>query len=365
MLNNKASRFKITCIIHSLSLGGMEKVMSGLLNFFAKREGVEVSLLLIGRYRSVDFAISDRIQIHIPDFEFDPERRNLSSLKTMRFIRKAIKEIDPNTILSFGEYWNNLVLLSLSGLKYPVYISDRSEPNKDLGKVQNLLRDKLYPKAAGYIAQTAQAKEIAYNKNWNINIVVIGNPINKVSDIITVEKKNIVLTVGRLIPTKHIDELIQIFRKIDSSDWQLVIVGGNSKNLNLLEEYKQLVCELKMEDRIHLVGSKTNVADYYKNAKIFAFTSSSEGFPNVIGEAMAYGLPVIAYDCLAGPSDLIMDQETGFLVEERNQQQYIENLKKLMENSELRHKQGLRALKKIQDFDADAIAEKFFAFITK
>lgn len=355
----------ICFVIHSLQVGGMERVMSQIISYFTKTSSFNVHLVLYGIKREIFYEVPKEVIIHKPKFEFDNSKRLSSTLKTLRFLRRKIKEIDPISVLSFGERWNNLVLLSLSGLKYPVYISDRSEPNKNLGKVQNLLRDKLYPKAAGYIAQTAQAKEIAYNKNWNNNIVVIGNPINKVSDIITVEKKNIVLTVGRLIPTKHIDELIQIFRKIDSSDWQLVIVGGNSKNLSLLEEYKQLVCELKLEDRIHLVGSKTNVADYYKNAKIFAFTSSSEGFPNVIGEAMAYGLPVIAYDCMAGPSDLIMDQETGFLVEERNQQQYIENLKKLMDNSELRHKQGLRALKKIQDFDADAIAEKFFAFITK
>jgi hypothetical protein len=85
----------------------------------------------------------------------------------MRFLRKKVKNIDPDTILSFGEYWNNLVLLSLYGLKYPVYISDRSQPDKDLGRVQNRLRDLLYPKAAGFIAQTSKAKEICLNKRWN------------------------------------------------------------------------------------------------------------------------------------------------------------------------------------------------------
>jgi GalNAc-alpha-(1->4)-GalNAc-alpha-(1->3)-diNAcBac-PP-undecaprenol alpha-1,4-N-acetyl-D-galactosaminyltransferase len=356
---------KITCIIHSLTIGGMERVMANLLNSFADRDNVEVTLLLIGRFRTVDFDISDKVQIYIPDFEFKPNQRFLSTLKTIQFIRKNIQEINPNTVLSFGEYWNNMVLMSLRGMKHPVFISDRSQPNKSLGKIQNLLRDKLYPKAAGYIAQTEEAKEIAHKNKWNKNTTVIGNPINHILKPINLDKENIVLTVGRLISTKHIDELIEIFREINDENWKLVIVGGNAKNLNLLDEYKELIKTLGLEHYIELVGAKSNVSDYYKKAKIFAFTSSSEGFPNVIGEAMSYGLPVIAYDCTAGPSDLINDGETGFLIEERDQKKYIENLKKLMQEEQLRNIQSSKALEKIKDFDAEKIAEQFFTFITK
>jgi GalNAc-alpha-(1->4)-GalNAc-alpha-(1->3)-diNAcBac-PP-undecaprenol alpha-1,4-N-acetyl-D-galactosaminyltransferase len=49
----------------------------------------------------------------------------------------------------------------------------------------------------------------------------------------------------------------------------------------------------------------------------------------VIGEAMSYGLPVIAYDCTAGPSDLIVDGETGFLIEERDQKTYTEKTRSI------------------------------------
>lgn len=364
MKNNKR-KLKIVCIIHSLGLGGMERVMAILLNSFAQRKGVEVSLLLIGRDRNVSFELVDNIQVYQPDFTFNPQQRNLSTMKTMRFIRKRVKEINPDTILSFGEYWNNLVLLSLYGLKYPVYVSDRSQPNKNLGKVQNLMRNKLYPTASGYIAQTEKAAEIAQKNQWNKNIAIIGNPITQVSEDKTVEKENIILTVGRLIPTKHIDELMEMFKTINDKDWKLIVVGGNAKNLHLLEDYQQRVKKWNLEDRIHLVGAQTNVADYYKKAKIFAFTSSSEGFPNVVGEAMAFGLPVIAYDCVAGPSDLIEDGKTGFLIEERNQERYIKNLKRLMSDAGLRKTLGENGKEKTMAFDADKIANKFFNFITK
>src|SRR5690554_3033882 len=204
----QSNKRKITCIIHALTLGGMERVMVLLLHEFSKNKDVEVSLLLIGKTRQIDFELPSNINIYSPSFDFKPNKRTLSTVKTLKFIRKTIKEINPNSILSFGEYWNNLVLLSLYGLKYPVYISDRSQPNKNLGKLQNKLRDKLYPNAAGYIAQTTMAGDIARKNKWNTNIEIIGNPINQVTDNYMMEKENLILTVGRLITTKHIDELI-------------------------------------------------------------------------------------------------------------------------------------------------------------
>jgi GalNAc-alpha-(1->4)-GalNAc-alpha-(1->3)-diNAcBac-PP-undecaprenol alpha-1,4-N-acetyl-D-galactosaminyltransferase len=287
-MDNKPKRTIAFCI-PSLAFGGMERVMSLLLNKFSENEN-ELHLVLFGRNREINYAIPDSIIIHCPSFLYDSSSRIIFTFKSLFFIRNTIKTIKPDTILSFGEYWNNLVLLALFKLKYPVYISDRSQPNKNLGKVQDFLRDKLYPKAAGYIAQTEKAREIAHKKKWSKNTTVIGNPINQNSNLTSSDKENIVLTVGRLIPTKHIDELIEIFKTVNNVNWKLVIVGGNAKNLNLLDGYTETVRKLGLEQKIKLVGAISNVSDYYKKA---------EGFPNVIGEAMSYGLSVIACDYIA------------------------------------------------------------------
>tara|TARA_B100000513_G_C11899166_1_gene184860 strand:+ start:275 stop:1363 length:1089 start_codon:yes stop_codon:yes gene_type:complete len=353
----------ICLIIHSLSLGGMERVMSALANNFCERENVIVNLLLIGKEPIVNFDLKAKIRVYKPNFKFDDSKRFKSTIQIIKFLRATVIKINPDVILSFGEFWNNLVLLSLFKLKYPVYISDRSQPNKNLGKLQNFLRDKLYPNAAGYIAQTEKAKEIACHNKWNKNIIVIGNPIKLISNLKLQTKENIILTVGRLIPTKHIDQLIDIFRNTYNSKWKLIIIGGNAKKNMLLEEYKELVKKLGLHEKIKLIGASQNVADYYKKAKIFAFTSSSEGFPNVIGEAMSYGLPVIAYDCIAGPSDLITDRETGFLIKQRNQKEYENKLKILMQDADLRNILSKNSLEKIKDFDANVTADKFFNFI--
>src|SRR5699024_5164241 len=150
----------ICLIIHSLCIGGMERVMAQLANNFTEREDTEVHLVLIGRKREIAYKISDRVIVHKPRFEFNNARRTFNTFRTILFLRSKVIEISPDTVLSFGEEWNNLALLSLFGTEYPVFIADRSQPGKNLGRLNNYLRRKLYPTAAGYIAQTKTAENI-------------------------------------------------------------------------------------------------------------------------------------------------------------------------------------------------------------
>lgn len=355
---------KICLVIHSIGIGGMERVMHRLALNFSAKKGVKVHLVLIGKKREIVYSLPSSIRVHLPPFEFDESKRAASTLKTIWFLRKEVKEIDPDTVLSFGEYWNNLVLLALYGLPYPVFISDRSEPGKDLGKVQNFLRNMLYPKAGGYIAQTEEAKKVCLSEEWNNNIRVIGNPIRRIQSNGQVERENIILTIGRLIKTKHFDQLIKMFVQINNPDWKLMIVGGDAKKQNLSKELNTLINRLGAERSIFLEGEQKDVDMYYRKSKIFAFTSSSEGFPNVIGEALTAGLPVVAYDCMAGPSDMIKDNKNGFLVPLFDQEAFKSRLKDLMSDEKKRKTFHQNAQKGIQEYNPDEIAKKFYSFIT-
>jgi glycosyltransferase involved in cell wall biosynthesis len=141
---------------------------------------------------------------------FDNKKRFYNTIKTILFIRKTVKKINPTAVLSYGELWNNLVLLALLRTRFPVFVSDRCQPNKSLGKLHDLLRKQLYKKADGVIAQTAKAKAI-YESGFvnNKNITVIGNPI-KQQNVNINSREKIVLSVGRLIKSKHHDELIKL-----------------------------------------------------------------------------------------------------------------------------------------------------------
>lgn len=341
----------------------MERVMSELITQFAKKDNIELHLVLYGLKRNIFYKLPANIIIHKPNFEFNNRFRLFSTLKTILALRKIVTKIKPTTILSFGELWNSFVLIALIGESYPIYVSDRCQPDKSLGKLHNQLRKILYPKATGIIAQTDIAKSIYLNQFKHNNIRVIGNPIRIINNVKNIQKENIVLSVGRLITTKHHDELIKLYAKINNPNWKLIIVGDDALKQNNMARLQTMVNDLKANDSIILAGKQSDVESYYLKSKIFAFTSSSEGFPNVIGEAQSAGLPVIAFDCIAGPADLIENNQNGYLIPLFDYIQFKEKLKHLMDNSSLCESMGTYAQISVKQFDAESISEKFYNFI--
>ncbi len=338
--------------------------MSELVCYFNSERKIEIHLILFGKKREIFFSVPEEVKIHKPDFKYDNKFRAIFALRTLLYIRQRVKTINPDALLSFGEEWNNMVLLSTLGLKYPVFISDRAEPGKKRRTVQEVLRNKLYPYSSGIIVQTKKAKEIYQKKFPQKNVEAIANPfrdkeINRTSD-----RDNIILSVGRLIKTKHYDLLIDMFSKTVNQDWKLVIVGGNAVKQDGMSRLKDVIREKGLSDKIILTGMVSDVDRWYRKSKIFAFTSSSEGFPNVIGEAMQYGLPVIAFDCVAGPSDLIDDGGNGYLISLFDTDEYVGKLNKLMQNSHLRKKMGNESLEKIKNFSLAEIGQKYLEFIS-
>ncbi len=347
-----------------MQAGGMERVMSELAWHFATKSEVELHLVLYGIKQEIFYSLPDNVVIHKPKFRFKNAFRLFYTLKTLGYLRKTISRIKPDTVLSFGEYWNSFVLLSMLFKKYPVYVSDRSQPNKSLGKFHDRLRKWLYPKSAGVILQTETAKLIYQEKFKTLNIEVIGNPIREIEATVDGERENQILMVGRLIKTKHQDRLIRIFASLKNKDWKLVLVGYDHLKQSNMENLKKLAEDMGVADQVIFAGKQSEVEKFYLKSKIFAFTSSSEGFPNAIGEAMAAGLPVVAYDCDAGPSEMITDDKTGFLIPLFDDETFKSKLELLMEQPELREKFGQNGKEYIAGLSIKLIGEKFYQFIT-
>jgi glycosyltransferase involved in cell wall biosynthesis len=278
-------------------------------------------------------------------------------------LRRKAKEIKPISILSFGEYWNSFVLLSLLGLKIPTYISDRCQPNKSLGKLHDTLRKLLYPLSAGVILQTKIAKDV-YQKLIPIKqFHVIGNPVRSILEENIIKREKIILNVGRLIHSKHQDRLIRIFTQLNAPDWKLVIVGGDAIKQRNFNKLQSIVNEENLTERVVFTGTQFNVDEYYRRSSIFAFTSSSEGFPNVIGEALSAGLPVISYNCIAGPAEMISEGENGYLVDVFDDEMFRSRLQYLIDNKEIRDNMSKVAVSKIQEFSIESIGNDFLKVI--
>lgn len=352
----------IAFITPSLGYGGKERVLSKLINY-CHSMGDTVHVIMYAKERVVCFPIDGEIKIHIPDFDFK-KNETIFAIKSLRFIRKTVKDNKIDTIVSFEEKWNRFALLALVGVKVRRVISNRNNPYRYYGFIDDKLAKWLYPQVDVLVAQTKIAKE-TYEKRYRLKkCVVIGNPIDQIDyNEDDLERENIVVCVARLMISKNHDRLVNIFSKTKNEGWKLVLVGGAFGKEDLSIKLKKQVAELGLDDRVVFAGASKDVNSFLLKSKIFAFTSDHEGFPNSIGEAMAAGLPVVSYDCVAGPSDMIDDGISGYLVPVFDDDLFVKRLNYLMTHESERREMGEAAKEKIKQFDTEQICTKFYNII--
>lgn len=346
---------RIALLIPSLSSGGAERVMSVLANYLSNDSNLEIHLILYLKYEKF-YDINENIIVHKPNFNYKNFSTLISTFKTISFLRKTLKNINPYALLSFSGKYNSLVILSSLGLNIKKYVSDRSKPGISYGKLQDCLNPFLYRFTNGIVAQTSIAKQVAFRQTMHKNIVLIPNPVpNYVTEEVEEPREKIILNVGRFIATKQQMQLIELFSKLDSKDWKLVFLGDGK----YFDDCKQLVKNLNIEDKVIFLGVQKDVVGFMKKASIFSFTSISEGFPNSLAEAMALGCACISFDCIAGPSDIIDHKKNGFLVPVNDWDGYSIYLKELMNSEALRKEFAFEGRKKITFFREEIISEKF------
>jgi glycosyltransferase involved in cell wall biosynthesis len=101
--------------------------------------------------------------------------------------------------------------------------------------------------------------------------------------------------------------------------------------------------------------------DELARASVFAMTSRAEGFPMVLLEAMAAGVPIVAYDCPTGPADLLGDGGSGTLVPNGRTRLFADALARFMDDTEARRRAGAAALERAGGYELDAITARWEA----
>jgi glycosyltransferase involved in cell wall biosynthesis len=155
---------------------------------------------------------------------------------------------------------------------------------------------------------------------------------------------------------KGYDRLISIWKLVshEHPDWQLDIFGEGE----LEEEINNSIKKEELRSvKIHPFTD--TISQEYASSSICVLDSLFEGFSLVLIEAMRHGLPCVSFNCPYGPKDLIDDNESGYVIENDNIEQFAEKLNYLIENTEIRKKFAKKALLKSTRYDVDTIMSQW------
>jgi len=358
-------RKKIIFIIPSLTSGGAERVVTTLANELVQDFDVKIIQL----YKSQPFyKLNKNIKLDHCRESFDPNFTIYRSITNHFFMVRNIYKIlkhHSDVTIGFTTTSNIYTVIASRLLKKPCIISERNNPSYSISnKYWNFIRKKIYPFADKIIVQTEDIKKYYLKTIGSDKLKILSNPIDpeltKHRNDNVIQKENIILNVGRLNEQKNQELLIKAFSNIPHIGWKLLIVGeGNQRKL-----YQKIIIELSEQENIRLLGRINSIHEEYSKAKVFAFTSNYEGFPNALIEAMYFGLPCVSTDCPTGPSELIEDNKNGFLIPMNNQKILEKKLTKLMNDEKLRKIFGENAKSRASVFEASIIADKWRDLIT-
>lgn len=203
------------------------------------------------------------------------------------------------------------------------------------------------------------------------NVVRIANPVKqyKTDELVDLnnEKKKIIYVarVEKSIKRPHL--LVEAFAKIakEFPDWK-VEIWGLAKFENYNNEINEFIKKHDMEGQVCLAGYSKDMESLYRTADIQAFPSCSEGFSLAIADAMAIGLPHVAFDYATSVNEIVIDNHNGFLAKDVDD--FANKLKTLMINKNLRIEFGKNANGDMREYAPDVLLDKWddlFNKITK
>jgi glycosyltransferase involved in cell wall biosynthesis len=348
---------RIVCIIPTMRPGGAERSMSYLVAHLAKRHAV--TLLTFDKGDKASFyPIPPSVEVLRTDrFGGHGVQRVSQIFSRAKLIHQTVKTLTPDVVVTFMVGINVTALVSCLGLGVPIVVSERIDPSAhDIGWAKKFARACTYPLARLIVVQTRRVASY-FPLSLQPKIRIIGNAV-PVAPIVAQPcmangcGRQRVIAVGRCDPQKGFDRLIEAFAIIAGHypNWDVVIVGDGPDRTGLEGRVRQL----GLEERINLIGIVSDVYQELAASHVMAFPSRNEGFPNALAEGLAAGLPAVGYKRVSGVEDLIIDGETGLLVDQKEEiAELARALSTLMANANLRVRLGKAALQHVGQWAPD------------
>jgi len=305
----------VALLVHHLASGGLERVVVNLLRHLDRRRFRPI-LIIQNRRGAMLARVPEDVTVH-----------DLDGLPTLRAPRvlSDIMEQHAVRVAYAGTRPTNLALVRAARrMKEPpaVVVSEHTPIRSSLAERRWRLFYKLamryaYVRAERIVVPTEEVgRELSeVLQRHDLPLVELRNPVFAPDELPTGDAEvvsNLLVAAGRLVPAKGFDLLLRALAELD--DLKLELLGDGPER----EALDQLARELGIADRVSFVGE---VADPYRRirrAAAFVLSSRHEGPGNVLVEAMALGVPVVATDCDHGPRVILDDGKAGILVQPEN-----------------------------------------------
>jgi len=351
---------RIVMVINCVGCGGAERVLSALANAWCER-GYEVIVATMDD--SVPFyplAPSIRVlPLKVASESGAAISAVLGNFRRIAALRRCIREVRPDLVVSFMTHTNVLAILAARGCGVRVVACEHTDPrHQKLNFFWSTLRVAVYPFADAVTFLTSNVL-----KRWNSwlkgKAQLMPNPVsvNAARETVALKHPHNLIAAGRLIELKGFDMLIDAFAAIAGKhkDWGLTILGEGTKRVQLEKQVR----EAGLAAQVQLPGSVRNAHSWFAQADIYVLTSRYEGLPCALCEAMGCGTPAVSFDCESGPRDIVRDGVDGVLVPPGDVPALAAALDELMNDEERRERLGSRAAEIQQRFGMPLTLERW------
>tara|TARA_R110000744_G_scaffold376553_1_gene490865 strand:+ start:9528 stop:10706 length:1179 start_codon:yes stop_codon:yes gene_type:complete len=368
----------------TLGSGGAEKVISLLLKKLIN--DYEVTLILM--YNDIHFPIPEEVNLII--FRPNSSRNRPAYLKffdAISFVIKYNKIIEERKIgyaisfLALPNLLNGIISKLNPNLK--TYISERGFPTDNTSSklsfyISKIFYPILYNRCYKLFSNSTYInKDLKDNFGIKIPMEVIYNPIETPITTLTPAKFSAetnrfkAITIGTLNTRKNQVMIIKAIASLNSN-FSLTIGGAGE----LEKMLKEKVNELKLQDKVEFIGQVKDVNKHLIEHDCFVLSSFTEGFPNVLLEAMSIGLPCISTNCLSGPLELLHDNSEieipkhgffkakfGILINNDDEVGLAKALNYFKTNPKERVYYSEKSLERAKKYHIDSIYDEFKVFI--
>jgi len=341
---------RLTFVIHSLGTGGAERVLANLVAGF---NGLEHNVAVVTfaddvpDYYTLPAGVK-RIHTNLAGEANSLWGKLIWTFRRFWRLRKVIKSTQPDVVISFMDVTNVTVLIALTGTSIPVIVTEHADPitHPIRSRFWGRLRRWLYPRARALVAPSTGITE-AFEWMPVTKCEVIPNPLPPESEqsaqsyVFSKDFRYHLVSMGRFIPLKGFDLLLDAFAMIAERfpAWDLTIFGDGELRPDLEVQRDAL----GLSGRVQLPGI-VPAQTALSGADVFVLSSRSEGFGNVLIEAMTQGVPPVSFNCRTGPADIITHEEDGLLVPPEDVSALAASMARLMTDETLRHQLSQKAM---------------------